>query len=440
MNEQIDLDDLISVMSAACTDAFAEIGRFNLIVFGDSGAGKTTLINSFFGMNLGETGIGNAVTPYIRRCQRNEDDIITIYDNRGFEVGRDNLDDIISDLNKVITASRIGPQEDRIHAAWFVVNTLTSRFLDTHMSVIEAMHKLDLPVILVLTHVHRLGDQIDERALKLAEHIESRKLPLSADGRILMVNSLPTKQLGGPEIPQHGLFELLQATLEIAPAAAKAIKAGQRLDFSLQRSEAKRIIKNFRYISAGAGLTAAAPIPATDVVAVTTAIAVMLVKISVCYALPIQKGHIVTIAGATVLGVGATQQGARVVGEQIATMAGEKLVNEAAKRAAKEAVKEAGEQLAKEVGKATVKQSGKQVARFVPVLNIIVGAVAAGAALTLATAVGHAWMYVCEFLLRHPKLLATLETPMVLRLFTHFYRRKGSTPPGEGSDPIEPML
>ncbi|GAB3988977.1 GTP-binding protein [Actinoallomurus acanthiterrae] len=434
MYEELDLDALIATVSAAYAQELAKLGRFNSIVFGDSGAGKTTLVNAIFGMDLAETGIGRPVTKHVQRYRRHDDDIITIYDNRGFEVGHDGLDEMIAEMNRVVTESRIGPREARIHAAWFVVNSQTSRFLESHEAMVRAMHALDLPVIMVLTHVARLGDDVDEGALRLARHIESLDLPLSAGGRVFLVNSVPMRQIGGPTIPEHGLRELLRATLAIAPEAARALKAGQRLDFSPQRRDAKKVIKNFRYITAGAGATAAVPVPLTDVGGVTAAIAVMIAKISLCYGLPIDRKQVVTIAAMAAVGVGAGQKGAKVAGQKAVT-------NAAGRLAGRAVAQEGAEQVAKEAGKQVAKRQGvKQLGKFVPVMNLVIGAVNAGTALTLAIAVGHAWMHVCEFLLRRPALLAQLDTPFALRLFQHYFKRRGSTAPGEGPQPADPTL
>ena len=39
-----------------------DLGRFNLAVFGNTGCGKSTLINAMFGDEVAKTGIGKPVT------------------------------------------------------------------------------------------------------------------------------------------------------------------------------------------------------------------------------------------------------------------------------------------------------------------------------------------------------------------------------------------
>ena len=40
----------------------AAMGRFNLVIFGKTGVGKSTLINAIFGEEVARTGIGEPVT------------------------------------------------------------------------------------------------------------------------------------------------------------------------------------------------------------------------------------------------------------------------------------------------------------------------------------------------------------------------------------------
>jgi GTP-binding protein EngB required for normal cell division/uncharacterized protein (DUF697 family) len=428
MSEHFDPDDIVARVLTSYEDALRELGRFNLIVLGDTGAGKSTLINEFFGIDLAETGIGRSVTKHIQRYMRYEDDIITVYDNRGFEVGAESLDEIIAELNRIVQESRVGPTRDQIHAVWFVVNPYTSRFLDSHIAIVRAVHELGLPVAIVFTRVHRLGDQIDQEVLAFARKIEEFDLPIAGDGRVIFVNSRPIRRPGASTIPVHGLHpDLLQATLEMAPAAARAIKAAQKVNLSLQRKEAKKVIRKFRYVAAPAGAVAAAPIPLADVGAVILAMATMIAKISACYALPIRSKQVAAIATAAVLGVGAGQKGAT---EAV------KAIEQIVKEGAEQATKTVGEQAAKQ----GAKQGAKQVGKLIPLVNLIIGAVGAGSAMILATAVGHAWMHVCEYLLKHPRLLEHVDIPTVLRIFQHYFKARASSPPGDGPEVAEPVL
>jgi energy-coupling factor transporter ATP-binding protein EcfA2 len=476
--------DVVAAVDEVVKAAFDALGRFNLLVVGDSGAGKSTLVNAMFGIAEAATGIGRPVTMEIKRYPDDDDSIITAFDTQGFELGT-NSRELISSVTEIIRQRRGLPIRDQIHAVWFVVNPWTARFLDGHAEIVTALHELSLPVAIVFTRVPRLGSEINEEVLELVRQVEERRLPVAGDGKVVLVNSKDLKQTGGPTIPPHGLRDLLDATLDMAPLAAAAIRAGQRIDFTMQRDEAKKIIRNFRYISATAGMTAAAPVPMADVGAVALSVAVMIGKISVCYGLPIRRTQISALAGATVLGVGAGQKGTGKAGQWLARRAAARAsegilssgaaregaglaakaaatrtvqkgaegaakavageiakegAEQAAKAVAEQIIKEGTEQVAKTAGEQAAMQGAKQIGKFIPVVNIVFGLVGAGSATLLAKAVGHAWMYVCEYLLRHPSRLENVEIQKILKIYWHFFERRGSFAPGDGPEPAEPAL
>jgi hypothetical protein len=67
-------------------------------------------------------------------------------------------------------------------------------------------------MLVVLTQVPRKADRYEPAALELADHISSRKLPLS--GPVFLINAQKNTFSG---TPQHGLDELLDETFRIAP-------------------------------------------------------------------------------------------------------------------------------------------------------------------------------------------------------------------------------
>ena len=93
--------------SKAWKDKAEEIGRFNLAIFGNTGAGKSTLVNAIFGEEIAATGIGEPVTRsehlYLHRSGT-----LGVLDTRGLEVGRDNAK-LINELNDYLHGMRRRP-------------------------------------------------------------------------------------------------------------------------------------------------------------------------------------------------------------------------------------------------------------------------------------------------------------------------------------------
>lgn len=404
--DQSDFERIMAAAQRAYEEQLREIGKFNLAVFGDTGVGKSALINAVFGIERATTGRGESQTVKLERHHRTPEDPLTIYDNVGFVTGGGSTAELAGTIRKIVTDLRLGPQEGWIHVVWFVHNPLTNRFTKEQAELIRAIHQLDLPVMLVLTHVAKLGDKMSPAAAEVAADIAARGLPLAANGRIFMVNSVEMPQLGGPTIPVHGLDELLDATIRLVPAAAVAINAVQRLDLSVQRKEAVRILRKYRTLAVGAGAGAGLPVPGADLVGLGATLAAMIAKISATYALPIDKQQLLKVAAVAVVGVTGTH-GAAV--KTTSVFAGKVAERVAAKAAAKE--------------------GAKQISRFIPGANVIAGTAGMVSAAGLTTAAAHAWMRVCEHLLARPRVMRTIDDSSLLDLFRTFYRRRKSAPP-----------
>ncbi|WP_207916480.1 GTPase domain-containing protein [Micromonospora sp. KC723] len=405
-------DRFMAAALRAYEEQLREIGRFNLAVFGDTGVGKSTLINSVFGVELAKAGRGDSQTVRLQRHSRTPDDPLTIYDNAGFDTGDGSIDDLVRRIDTVVTGLRQGPPQDWIHVVWYVHNALTNRFTSHHAALLRAVHDMGLPVMLVLTHVPRLGDEVSPAVVELADRIAALDLPLAPDGRIFLVNSVEMPQLGGATIPRHGLDDLLRATIELVPDAANAIRAVQRLHLAVQRREAVRLLRRYRRIAAGAGAAAGAPVPAVDLLGLGATLAAMIGKISAVYAVPLNKQQLTKVAAVAAIGVTGVHGGALQATSAVARQAGKRIA-------------------ARQAGKEVAKAGARQVGRYLPGVNVAIGAAGAVSAAGLTTAAAHAWMRVCEYLLARPRLLRAADDTSLLDLFHQFYQLRGSTPPAE---------
>jgi predicted GTPase len=137
--------------NAAFDEQAAQIGRFNLAIFGKTGVGKSTLVNAIFGEQVAATGIGRPVTQgshlYVHRTGK-----LGIYDTQGLEVGRD-TERIVHELSDFIQAAALRPFPEQVHLAWYCVRATDRRFEQTEGVFIAKLVQIGLPVILVMTQV-----------------------------------------------------------------------------------------------------------------------------------------------------------------------------------------------------------------------------------------------------------------------------------------------
>src|SRR6202161_4329001 len=102
-----------------------ELGHANILITGQTGVGKSTLVNAVFRAGLAEEGVGRPVT---QRVQRHDAPgvPVTIFDTPGIELG-DAKNAVIADFKNTISASRRGAAENFIHLAWYCVDAGQAR-------------------------------------------------------------------------------------------------------------------------------------------------------------------------------------------------------------------------------------------------------------------------------------------------------------------------
>jgi uncharacterized protein (DUF697 family)/predicted GTPase len=344
-------ESVVQLFHKEFADAYQEIGRFNLAVFGKTGSGKSTLINAVFGQDIAPTGIGKPVTKGMN-YYLHSNGFLGVFDSEGFETGTSG-DSILSGLERIVSAKNSEPIDQRIHAVWYVVRWSDRRFENAQAEFIRALRAMGLPVLIVMTQVPALEKHNDivihPEAVEFSEYISSIGLPTQVDGDIYLTNALPdpfTQSI------VFGLVELVAATHQVIPeAVANALTAAQQVDVRQKKEAAAAVIKQAALVAGGIG---AVPIPIADAALLVPHQVAMIARITAIYGLPQSKVRALSIAGAAILTGGATQAGRYAV---------------------------------------------TQMRRFVPGGQIAGSAISATVAASLTRAIGIAWSRVCEYTL-----------------------------------------
>lgn len=308
------IDQLMSSIRDRLDEALGDLGRFNLLVVGNTGAGKSTLINSIFGWQIARTGNGRPVTqgttayahPHLP---------LTIFDTRGIEIGEERTA-ITERLVGEIKRRRPLPVEEQIHTAWYAVRWSDRRIEDGQIQVIHALAAAGVPVILALTQVPYRGGEYHPDALEFANSIVSLGLPLQPGSGLVLTAAIDDPWTG----EAHGLQGLLDMTFSVAPEGARsALTAAQQIDRRRKRDAAMAIVVQH---AAAASAAAASPIPFSDAAALIPIQITMLVRITALWGLDIGRATLATTIGSALLTSGATFVGRQIVGNALKLIPG----------------------------------------------------------------------------------------------------------------------
>ncbi|MGH8326278.1 MAG: GTPase family protein [Steroidobacteraceae bacterium] len=229
----------------------AKLGHANILISGQTGVGKSTLINAVFRVPLADEGTGKPVTKHVQRY-----DVpgvpVTIFDTPGIELGQAK-NDVIREYKKSITDSRKGPPHGLIHVAWYCVDAGQARIQDYDVEIVRALAD-ELPVVLVLTQCID-----DDRATALEAVIAQENLPIEGSPVHTLARE---RRLAGQTLPPTGLEELVERTNDILPEAVKrAFVNAQGVVIRLKVNQGRVIVGAATVTAAGIGGT---PIPVPD--------------------------------------------------------------------------------------------------------------------------------------------------------------------------------
>jgi uncharacterized protein (DUF697 family)/GTP-binding protein EngB required for normal cell division len=313
-----------------------QLGHANILISGQTGVGKSTLINSVFRAQLAAEGVGRPVTTLVQRY-RVERIPVTIYDTPGIELGRSKKE-VIREYRKTIKDSLNGPLDEHVHIAWYCMSAETPRVQDYDIDVIKALAE-EVPVLLVLTQCVD-----DERAEALESAIAAEHLPIHGPPLRTLARE---RRIAGHTIPPFGLEELVERTHEILPEAVRrAFINAQGVVVRLKVRHARAVVGA---AGAAAGTVGAVPIPISDAVVLMPIQVGMLASISAIFGVDVSRGHIAQLIRALAQTGGTEWAGRALVQALLKVAPGTELINAAVATGITLALGEAHIQLCKEM-------------------------------------------------------------------------------------------
>ena len=277
--------------TAAFADAATEnrrrFGRFNLGIVGETGVGKSSLVNAVFGEARARVGVGLPVT---RGVNYYHEGALGIWDFEGFEIGGGAPQLLRENLRKI--AER--PADEQISVVWYCVLSSAGRLTRTDIAMINELEAAGLPVIIVLTKVDWDRNPVTGKmtpsyaAETLRQWIENPRdevgRPIAIRNRgVVLTSAVNSKGKG----MGYGLSDLVERTLELSPASEKdAFRIVQTLNLGWKRDMARRDVTA---ATASAAAPAAVPIPIATAAVLAPIQLAMMGRVAVVYDLELRS-------------------------------------------------------------------------------------------------------------------------------------------------------
>jgi uncharacterized protein (DUF697 family) len=305
-NEKLDewMDRIGGSLGGKLLEDLASLPPFNIVVAGNTGVGKSTLINVIFGKELTEEAVGPPQTSIVTKVTRPPLPFC-LYDTRGLEVRSSEetirtLTDHIKGLRAKVDAA------DQIHAVWLCILASSNRVEPVHEELLKFFRDLHIPCMVVLTQPYG-GDGV------FLEKVNKMVGPLGARA-VIPVMAKPLKTAIG-EIPSSGVDVLVNETLEVLPEAQKQAFESAQLAVWDRKLKAARSAVN--WATAEAVAAEAIPIPGGAAVALVGIETMMLLQINKALGVAVDKERTKAVAIGAAGVVSATVGGKLVFAEAI---------------------------------------------------------------------------------------------------------------------------
>lgn len=231
--------------------------RGNVLVIGNSGVGKSTLINSVLGDEKAKTGYGSSGTTDKLEIYESEEIPFRIIDSIGFEPSFIKEHKAINAVKKWSKDSaKEGKENSEINVIWFCVEGTTSKLFPKtikDLSKATAMWKT-VPIVVVITKSYSVPErELNIKMVKDAFAMQKRHSKNLKDivPVVASIYTLNDTAFAAPE----GITELIDVTNALMP---EGIKAGSNDVYKFKLKRKKAFAQSIVAVSTGAAVTVGA--------------------------------------------------------------------------------------------------------------------------------------------------------------------------------------
>ncbi len=236
-------------MTGASGGSSTPPSRWNVAILGDTGVGKSALVNAIFGDERAPSGIGAPITEgavyYL-----SDHAALGVWDFWGFEHGSEVAP--VRELRDRIREIQSGNPERAINVAWFCWDASNPRVTDGHRALIKVVREAGIPLIGVLTKVLKQGQATKQEHQEFGRWIEGEDLGFASE-QVHLTAVIEDKDFG---VEAHGLGKLLQTSLKhaappVVPQPSRRDAVAARLD-STQKAAVRTFEKRARTLGRAA--------------------------------------------------------------------------------------------------------------------------------------------------------------------------------------------
>lgn len=236
----------------------------NVLVIGNSGVGKSTLINSVLGEDRAKTGFGTSGSTGELKIYQNDVVPFRLIDTVGFEPSWLKSRMAIKAVEKWSKKSvKEGNKDTQINVIWFCVEGTSSKLFPETINNLSKATKMwpSIPVIVVITKSYSVPDRVKNTEMVHNAFAKQNRNSINLKKVIPVVAETFTINENAYAAPE-GITDLLEATNELLPEGIKAAK----IDISQFILDRKRVFAHsiVGVVTAGAVVVGAVSLPFSD--------------------------------------------------------------------------------------------------------------------------------------------------------------------------------
>lgn len=236
----------------------------NVLVIGNSGVGKSTLINSVLGEDRAKTGFGTSGSTGELKIYQNDVVPFRLIDTVGFEPSWLKSRMAIKAVEKWSKKSvKEGNKDTQINVIWFCIEGTSSKLFPETINNLSKATKMwpSIPVIVVITKSYSVPDRIKNTEMVHNAFAKQNRNSINLKKVIPVVAETFTINENAYAAPE-GITDLLEATNELLPEGMKAAK----IDIAQFILDRKRVFAHsiVGVVTAGAVVVGAVSLPFSD--------------------------------------------------------------------------------------------------------------------------------------------------------------------------------